>query len=39
MFMAMDVTSNFYYSYTYDLTQTLQHNQARPQHLQRERTD
>ena len=30
MFNAIDMSSNFYYSYSYDLTQTLQHNVAAP---------
>jgi len=30
MFNAIDLSSNFYFSYSYDLTQTLQHNAAHP---------
>ncbi len=30
MFASMDMTENFYYSYSYDLTNTLQHNLATP---------
>ena len=29
----MDMTSNFYYSYSYDLTNTLQHNLATPKRV------
>ena len=30
MFQAIDLSSNFYFSYSYDLTNTLQFNQASP---------
>ena len=30
MFASVDLTTNFYYSYSYDLTNTLQHNLATP---------
>ena len=30
MFNAIDLSSNFYFSYSYDLTQTFQHNTANP---------
>lgn len=30
MFMNIDLKSNFYFSYSYDLTRTLQHNMSQP---------
>ena len=33
MFQAIDLSSNFYFSYSYDLTNTLQHNLAQPKFL------
>ena len=33
MFQAIDLSSNFYFSYSYDLTNTLQHNLADPKFL------
>ena len=33
MFQAIDLSSNFYFSYSYDLTNTLQHNLAEPKFL------
>ena len=33
MFQTIDLSSNFYFSYSYDLTHTLQHNLANPQFL------
>jgi len=33
MFQAIDLSSNFYFSYSYDLTHTLQHNLANPNFL------
>jgi len=33
MFQAIDLSSNFYFSYSYDLTHTLQHNMTRPRFL------
>ena len=35
MFQAIDLSSNFYFSYSYDLTNTLQHNLADPKFLAR----
>ena len=35
MFQANDLSSNFYFSYSYDLTNTLQHNLADPKFLAR----
>ena len=35
MFQAIDLSSNFYFSYSYDLTNTLQHNLADPRFLVR----
>jgi len=35
MFQAIDLSSNFYFSYSYDLTHTLQHNLASPRFLAR----
>ncbi len=34
MFQNVDMSSNFYFSYSYDLTNTLQHNMARPEFIQ-----
>ncbi|XP_015601524.1 polyphosphoinositide phosphatase isoform X2 [Cephus cinctus] len=33
MFQSIDLSSNFYFSYSYDLTHTLQHNMAPPRHI------
>jgi len=33
MFQAIDLSSNFYFSYSYDLTHTLQHNLANPNYI------
>ena len=33
MFLNVDMSSNFYFSYSYDLTNTMQHNLARPKRL------
>ncbi|XP_012265419.2 polyphosphoinositide phosphatase isoform X1 [Athalia rosae] len=33
MFQSIDLSSNFYFSYSYDLTQTLQINMAPPRHI------
>ncbi len=33
MFASMDLTANFYYSYSYDLTNTLQHNMSEPKRV------
>ncbi|KAK0080798.1 hypothetical protein PV326_007984 [Microctonus aethiopoides] len=33
MFQSIDLSSNFYFSYSYDLTHTLQHNLAPPKHI------
>jgi len=35
MFQAIDLSSNFYFSYSYDLTHTLQHNLSNPNFLQK----
>ena len=37
MFQAIDLSSNFYFSYSYDVTHTLQHNMATPRFLARPR--
>ncbi|XP_034950859.1 polyphosphoinositide phosphatase isoform X2 [Chelonus insularis] len=34
MFQSIDLNSNFYFSYSYDLTHTFQHNLAPPKHIQ-----
>ncbi|KAJ8674118.1 hypothetical protein QAD02_005380 [Eretmocerus hayati] len=33
MFQSIDLSSNFYFSYSYDLTHTLQHNMAPPKYI------
>ncbi|KAK2581293.1 hypothetical protein KPH14_008078 [Odynerus spinipes] len=33
MFQSIDLSSNFYFSYSYDLTHTLQYNMAPPKHI------
>ncbi len=33
MFQAIDMSSNFYFSYSYDLTNTVQHNMESPKYL------
>lgn len=33
MFQSIDLSSNFYFSYSYDLTHTLQSNMAPPKHI------
>lgn len=33
MFQSIDLSSNFYFSYSYDLTHTLQYNKAPPKHI------
>ncbi|KAK9307836.1 hypothetical protein QLX08_001916 [Tetragonisca angustula] len=33
MFQSIDLSSNFYFSYSYDLTHTLQHNMTPPMHI------
>lgn len=33
MFQSIDLSSNFYFSYSYDLTHTLQSNMALPKHI------
>lgn len=33
MFQGIDLSSNFYFSYSYDLTHTLQYNMAPPKHI------
>lgn len=33
MFQSIDLSSNFYFSYSYDLTHTLQSNMAPPRHI------
>ena len=33
MFQSIDLSSNFYFSYSYDLTHTLQTNMAPPKHI------
>ncbi|XP_063990283.1 polyphosphoinositide phosphatase [Diachasmimorpha longicaudata] len=38
MFQSIDLNSNFYFSYSYDLTQTLQTNSAAPKHIKTETT-
>ncbi|XP_032457751.1 polyphosphoinositide phosphatase isoform X3 [Nasonia vitripennis] len=36
MFQSIDLSSNFYFSYSYDLTHTLQNNMAPPKHIKTE---
>lgn len=33
IFTSVDLRSNFYFSYSYDLTRTLQHNLSAPKHI------
>ena len=33
MFQAIDLSSNFYYSYSYDLTNTVQYNMEKPSYV------
>ena len=33
MFQAIDLSSNFYFSYSYDLTNTIQHNLTHPKYV------
>lgn len=33
IFASVDLRSNFYFSYSYDLTRTLQHNMSAPRHI------
>ena len=33
MFQAIDLSSNFYYSYSYDLTNTVQYNMETPKYV------